>query len=192
MLCAWRSALVQSAAAELRRQGGVLNQMVLPGHSFPLGATPDTGGTNFALYSENASGVELCLFDQDGSETARHRLTEVTAHVWHGYLPGIGPGQRYGYRVHGPYEPDRGLRFNPNKLLLDPYARAIDGAVDWRQPVFGYQVLHDDADLSFDEGDSAAGAPKGIVVQSAFDWEDDRRPRYPGATPSSTRPMSRE
>jgi glycogen operon protein len=151
--------------------------MVLPGHSSPLGATPDTGGTNFALYSENASGVELCLFDQHGSETARHRLTEVTAHVWHGYRPGIGPGQRYGYRVHGPYEPDRGLRFNSNKLLLDPYARAIDGAVDWQQPVFGYEVLHADADLSFDEGDSATGAPKGIVVQSAFDWEDDRPPQ---------------
>src|SRR5262245_4164294 len=136
-------------------------------------------GTNFSLYSESASEVELCLLDRDGGELERHRLREVDAHVWHGYLPGIGPGQHYGYRVDGPYEPACGLRFNRNKLLLDPYARAVAGTVDWQRPVFGYQRGHPQADLTFDERDDAGAVPTGVVVQPYFDWEGDRRPRTP-------------
>jgi glycogen operon protein len=155
-------------------------QRVLPGNPFPLGATWDGQGANFALYSEHAQRVELCLFDQTGrTEVERIALPEVTAFVWHGYLPGIRPGQLYGYRVHGPYQPAAGLRFNPNKLLLDPYAKAIHGQVDWRAPVFGYQVGHPDADLSYDEQDDAWGVPKGIVVDDAFDWAGDAHPRTP-------------
>lgn len=99
-----------------------------PGKVYPLGATWDGKGTNFALYSENATGVELCLFDRDRKET-RLELTEVSNFVWHGYIPGVGPGQRYGFRVHGPYAPEEGHRFNPNKLLIDPYAKALDSEV---------------------------------------------------------------
>jgi isoamylase len=154
---------------------------VLPGSRSPLGATWDGEGVNFAVFSENATGVELCLFDADdpAAETARVRLREVTAHVWHGYVPGLKPGQLYGFRVDGPYEPERGLRFNAAKLLLDPYARAVAGKVDWSQPVFGY-VLGDPAqDLARDERDDAAGVPKGVVVDGAFYWEGDRPPRTP-------------
>ena len=111
--------------------------LVRPGSPYPLGATCDGKGTNFALYSENASGVELCLFDEAGAET-RLPLTEQTAFVWHGYLPGAGPGQRYGYRVYGEYAPEKGLRFNPNVVLLDPYAKALDGTERFGAGVFGY------------------------------------------------------
>ena len=110
---------------------------VWPGRAYPLGATFDGTGTNFALFSEVAERVELCLFDDDGDET-RIELTEVDAYVWHGYLPTVQPGQRYGYRVHGPYDPEQGLRCNPNKLLLDPYAKATAGEIDWDQALFGY------------------------------------------------------
>ena len=112
-------------------------EKVLPGVPYPLGATPDADGTNFALFSEHATAVTLCLFDQDGNER-QLPLTEVTAFVWHGYLPGVGPGQHYGYRVDGPYEPGEGHRFNPAKLLVDPYAKALAGDVNWEAPVFGY------------------------------------------------------
>src|SRR5512146_2300757 len=110
---------------------------VLPGAPAPLGATWDGQGVHFALYSENAPAVDLCLFDSasDERERLRIRFSEVTAHVWHGYVPGLAPGQLYGYRVHGPYDPNRGLRFHPSKLLLDPYAKAISGKVDWQAPV---------------------------------------------------------
>src|SRR5687768_9295534 len=108
-----------------------------PGHAYPLGATYDGAGTNFALFSEVAERVELCLFDESGAEQ-RVRLSEVDGFVWHCYLPGIEPGQRYGYRVHGPYDPGRGLRCNPAKLLIDPYAKAVDGPVRWDEAVFGY------------------------------------------------------
>ena len=111
--------------------------LVWPGKAYPLGATYDGAGTNFALFSEVAEQVELCLFDDAGAET-RFTLPEVDGFVWHGYLPGVGPGQRYGYRVHGPYDPAAGLRCNPAKLLLDPYAKAIDGQCDWDQSLFGY------------------------------------------------------
>jgi glycogen operon protein len=131
---------------------------------------------NFAVYSLNATAVEVCLFDADDPtvETARARLREVTAHVWHGYVRGIAPGQLYGFRVEGPYEPQNGLRFNPFKLLLDPYARAVAGKIDWTQPVFGYPLGHPDGDLGGrDEGDSAPGMPKGVIVADSYDWEGD-------------------
>ena len=155
---------------------------VLPGRRSPLGATWDGEGVNFAVFSENATAVEVCLFDAENPtvETARARLREVTAHVWHGYVPGLEPGQLYGFRVDGEYAPERGLRFNPLKLLLDPYARAVAGKVDWSQPVFGYPVGHPDGDLAGrDEGDSAPGVPKGVVVDPSYDWEGDRPLRTP-------------
>lgn len=149
-----------------------------PGSVYPLGAYWDGKGTNFALFSENATGVELCLFDRDDQET-RLELTEVSNFVWHGYIPGIGPGQRYGYRVHGPYEPERGYRFNPNKLLIDPYAKAIDGDVCTGPEVFGYDWNHPDQDLSFSDLDSAPFMPKSVVVDQSFDWEGDTLLRTP-------------
>ncbi|NEP18879.1 MAG: glycogen debranching protein GlgX [Leptolyngbya sp. SIO4C1] len=158
-----------------------MNIEVWPGRAHPLGATWDGQGVNFALFSENADAVELCLFDRQGKET-RIRLPEVTNHVWHGYLPGIEPGQRYGYRVHGAYTPRRGHRFNPNKLLIDPYARALDGDIQFGAEIFGYpmdQFNNRDRDLAFSETDDAGFVPKGIVVDSNFDWQGDRYPDTP-------------
>src|SRR5437588_724745 len=132
---------------------------VWPGSHFPLGATYDGNGTNFSLFSEVAEAVDLCLFDDGGRET-RVPLREVTVHRWHGYLPGVGPGQNYGYRVHGPYEPHDGHRCNPNKLLMDPYAKAIDGRIAWDEAVYGYRWGDPDEDLSFNDADSAANIPK--------------------------------
>jgi len=150
-----------------------------PGIPYPLGATWDGGGTNFALFSENATGVELCLFDDEGVET-RLELTEVDSFVWHCYLPGVGPGQRYGYRVDGRFDPERGHRFNRHKLLLDPYAKSIDGDVDWSEEVFGYNFgAGDDADLTFNESDSAPRVPKSVVIDPTFDWEGDETLRTP-------------
>jgi isoamylase len=149
-----------------------------PGEVYPLGATWDGKGTNFALFSENATGVELCLFDPNDEET-RLSLTEVSNFVWHGYLPGVGPGQRYGYRVHGPYAPHEGHRFNPNKLLIDPYAKAIDGDVGDGPGIFGYSWEDAEEDLSFSELDSAPLMPKSVVVDQSFDWEDDQLLRTP-------------
>ncbi|GAA1261750.1 glycogen debranching protein GlgX [Sphaerisporangium rubeum] len=146
-----------------------------PGDPYPLGATYDGAGTNFALYTEVGERVELCLFDDDHNEQ-RVALTECEGFVWHGYLPGIGPGQRYGYRVHGPYDPTRGQRCNPNKLLLDPYAKAIDGTVRWDQAVYGYRFGEPD---SRDDSDSAAFVPKSIVVNPFFGWGHDRPPATP-------------
>jgi isoamylase len=148
---------------------------VRPGSRFPLGATWDGTGTNFSLFSEHATRVELCLFDDAGQNERCVPLREVTSHVWHGYLPGIGPGQRYGYRVDGPWEPEAGHRFNRAKLLIDPYARALTGGVDWDAPVFGYPLGSGD-DLVRDEQDDAWGVPKGIVIDGSFPWGDDRRP----------------
>jgi glycogen operon protein len=153
-----------------------------PGRPFPLGATWDGEGTNFSLFSEHAQRVELCLFDDEGSEE-RYDLRDRTAFNWHGFLPGVGPGQRYGYRVYGPYDPERGDRFNPAKLLIDPYAKAIDGAVDWDAAnALPYAPSLDaDADLELDEEDSAIAIPKSVVIDPSFDWEDDDwvRPRTP-------------
>jgi isoamylase len=151
------------------------------GTPYPLGATWDGEGTNFALYSENAEEVELCLFDApDASEpTSTYRLRSQTAFVWHGYLPGVGPGQYYGYRVMGPYEPQRGLRFNPAKLVVDPYAKALAGAVDWSAHPWAYSFDAPDKDLIADDRDSAAGVPKGVVIDPGFDWEGDTQLRTP-------------
>ncbi|MEK7206094.1 MAG: alpha-amylase family glycosyl hydrolase, partial [candidate division NC10 bacterium] len=136
---------------------------------------------NFALFSEHASGVELCLFDANDPdrEVARVPVKERTDQVWHVYVPEVGPGQRYGYRIHGPYEPARGHRFNPAKLLLDPYAKAIDGTTRWSDALFGYQVGHPDADLSRDDRDSAGSIPKRVVIDPAFAWGEDRPLRIP-------------
>ena len=143
-----------------------------PGRAYPLGATFDGSGTNFALFSEVAESVELCLFDDDGGNEQRVRLTEVDAYVWHAYLPGVQPGQRYGYRVTGPWDPTKGLRCNPNKLLLDPYAKATAGDIDWDPSLFGYDF--DDPDLRND-ADSASHMLHGVVINPFFDWEGDRR-----------------
>ncbi len=149
----------------------------LPGSPYPLGATWDGKGVNFAIFSENAEAVDLCLVDAAGHEE-RHRLRERTAFVWHGYLPGLGPRQLYGYRVHGPYDPDRGLRFNAHNLLLDPYAKAIDRHERWEDGLFAYEVGHPDGDRKMSTAD-ARGAPLGVVVDPAFDWEGDRPPATP-------------
>jgi isoamylase len=153
-----------------------------PGNPYPLGATWDGKGVNFALFSENAAAVELCLYEagKGNVEAGRLMLPEQTDQVWHVYIPGLGPGQRYGYRVHGPYEPLRGHRFNSNKLLIDPYARAIDGHVRWNERIFGYTLGHPDADLSFDERDSAHAVPKSVVVDGKGEWAAVyARPRDP-------------
>ncbi len=153
---------------------------VWPGSSSPLGATWDGSGTNFALFSSVATRVELCLFDSGGErEIARIPLPEMTHETWHGYLPDVRPGQLYGYRVHGPYEPPAGHRCNPNKLLIDPYARALAGELVWDDALYGYTIGHPDADLSFDERDSAAFVPRSVVVDTAHTWGPTRR--YPAA-----------
>jgi len=153
-----------------------------PGRPFPLGATWDGSGTNFSLFSEHAERVELCLFDDQDSET-RVELCERTAYHWHGYLPGVGPGQRYGFRVHGPYAPREGHRFNPHKLLIDPYAKSIEGKVRWNRgnvlPYVADADAGDDADLEMDDEDSAIAIPRSVVVDPHFDWEDDRPPSIP-------------
>jgi glycogen operon protein len=154
---------------------------VWPGRPFPLGATWDGTGTNFAIYSEHATEVELCLFDSPTAADPRRcvRLRERTAHVWHGYLPEIGPGQYYGYRVNGPYQPDRGLRFNPFKLLIDPYARALAGKVDYSKWPFAYLPDQPGEDWVLDDENDAAGVPKGVVIDTSFDWKGDAPPNIP-------------
>jgi isoamylase len=148
---------------------------VWPGRPGPMGATWDGSGTNFTLFSAHAERVELCLFDGGGRrEIARIRMPEYTHEVWHGYLPDVRPGQLYGYRVYGPYEPEAGHRFNHHKLLVDPYAKALVGALEWDDALFGYRVGDDGQDLSFDDRDSASFVPKCRVVDSAFTW--GRRP----------------
>ncbi|HVS84619.1 MAG TPA: glycogen debranching protein GlgX, partial [Gaiellaceae bacterium] len=153
---------------------------VWPGKPFPLGATWDGSGVNFALFTENATRVELCLFDEHDAET-RIELNDYTAHNWHCYVPGVGPGQRYGYRVHGAYDPARGHRFNPHKLLIDPYAKAIEGPILWeRANTLPYvPSQEEDADLEPDDEDDAEAIPKSIVIDPAFEWEDDRPPDTP-------------
>ena len=153
-----------------------MNHRVWPGRPYPLGASWDGVGVNFALFSEHATGVDLCLFDDDASaeETARLHLTERTDQVWHCYLPDARPGQYYGYRVHGPYAPEQGHRFNPAKLLIDPYAKAITGAIAWSNDLFAFNVGSPREDLEPDPDNSAGGVPKSVVIDSAFTWEDDR------------------
>ncbi|MDQ1529902.1 MAG: isoamylase, partial [Microbacteriaceae bacterium] len=144
-----------------------------PGTAYPLGATFDGSGTNFAIYSEVAEKIELCLFEEDGTET-RIELLDIDAYVWHAYLPQIQPGQRYGYRVTGPYEPKSGLRCNPNKVLMDPYAKATVGQFDWDQSLFGYTFGDPD---SRNDDDSAGHVMLSVVVNPFFDWSGDRSPR---------------
>lgn len=154
---------------------------ILPGRRTPLGATWDGQGVNFALFSRHATKVELCLFSEaeGAEETDRIALPEVTGFVWHGYVPDLQPGQLYGFRVHGPYEPEAGFRHNPSKLLIDPSARALHGELNWDGGVFGYPVGDPEEDRAFDEQDSAPAVPKGVVIDGSFDWEGDRAPRIP-------------
>ncbi|HVF74237.1 MAG TPA: glycogen debranching protein GlgX [Acidimicrobiales bacterium] len=149
---------------------------IWPGDPFPLGATYDGAGTNFSLFSEVAERVELCLFDDDGTET-RVELPEMTAFCWHGYLPNVGPGRRYGFRVYGPYDPANGARCNPSKLLLDPYATAVEGDIDWGEALFSYRFGEPDGPVN--DLDSAPHMPKAVVTSPYFDWTDDRRPKRP-------------
>jgi glycogen operon protein len=154
---------------------------VLSGKPYPLGASWDGLGVNFALFSEHATRVELCLFDSPSArrESQRVVMPEYTDHIWHCYLPDVRPGQVYGYRVYGPYEPERGLRFNPNKLLVDPYAKAICRMARWHDSLYGYTIGSRKADLSFDHRNSAPYAPLCAVIDPAFTWGDDRAPRIP-------------
>ena len=157
-----------------------MQRTILPGKPYPQGATWDGTGVNFSIYSECAVRVQLCFFDKNNtpaSETVE--LNETTGFIWHCYIPGIKLGQLYGYRVHGPYDPNRGLRFNPAKVLIDPYAKAISGEVNWDEPVFAYQVGNPEGDLVIDDRDSSLGVPKSVVTSSHFDWENDRPPSTP-------------
>ncbi|MEA2523007.1 MAG: isoamylase [Thermomicrobiales bacterium] len=148
--------------------------------SYPFGATWDGEGTNFAIFSEHATRVWLCLFDEHGHrEIKRIELELSTGFVWHGYVPGVSPGQRYGYRIDGPYQPEAGHRFNPAKLLIDPYARSLSGRLDWSAPVYGYRRTDASNDRVLDPHDDAGGVPKSVVIDDAFDWEDDRPPATP-------------
>jgi isoamylase len=154
---------------------------IWPGRPYPLGATWDGGGVNFAVFSQHASAVELCLFDAPEVDQESHRveLPEQTDMAWHGYLPDVQPGQLYGYRVHGPYEPAQGHRFNPNKILLDPYAKAIGRDLRWGDEMFGYRVGREGEDLSMDDRDNAASAPLAAVIDTAFTWGEDVPPAIP-------------
>ena len=152
---------------------------IYPGKAFPLGATYDGNGVNFSIYSEHAEEVELCLFENLDSETEllKVKLKEREHHVWHVYIADLKPGQLYGYRVYGPYDPANGYRFNPNKLLMDPYAKAISGTIDWHDSVFGYKIGHPEGDLSFSATDSAPYVPRSVVIDPYFDWEGVHRQR---------------
>src|SRR5437773_3387537 len=154
---------------------------IKPGSPFPLGATWDGQGVNFALYAENASGVELCLFDskEEHKESRKIKIEERTHQVWHSYVPGLKPGQLYGYRVYGRYEPQNGHRFNPNKFLIDPYAKAISDTLHWHDALFGYEVGNEHADLSFSDVDGIPFMPRSVVIDPNFNWEDDKFPRIP-------------
>src|SRR4051812_36164286 len=147
------------------------------GYPYPLGATWLGNGVNFAIFSENATSVDLCLFDhlESPQENIRIPMTEHTDQVWHLFLPDVRPGQLYGYRVYGPYDPERGMRFNSSKLLLDPYAKAIAGRINWADEMFGYVVGAEATDLTRDFRDDAWGMPKAVVIDNSFDWGNDRR-----------------
>jgi isoamylase len=155
-----------------------MNLKTFPGKPFPLGATWDGNGVNFTLYSENATAVELCLFDpeNDQKEFVKFDIKEQTDLTWHIYVQDVKPGQLYGFRVHGPFEPENGHRFNPNKLLLDPYAKAISGTIEWNDALYAYKIGDPDEDLSFSETDSAEYIPKSVVIDPHFDWEGDQPP----------------
>ncbi|MEO8582902.1 MAG: glycogen debranching protein GlgX [Flavitalea sp.] len=154
---------------------------VFPGNPYPLGATWDGEGTNFAIFSEHATGMDLCLFEHIKSEKEyiKIRISEVSHHVWHAYLPGVMPGQAYGYRAYGHFNPEKGQRFNPNKLLIDPYAKAIGSAVEWDNSLFAYIMNDPRLDLSYNDTDSAPFAPKSVVIDPNFDWQGDEPPKIP-------------
>ena len=158
-----------------------MNIKTYPGSPYPLGATWSEGGVNFALYADNATGVDLCLFNSPKGEpeSVKIKIKERTHHIWHIFAPGLKPGQLYGYRVHGPYKPEEGHRYNPNKLLIDPYAKAIAGTIEWNDSLFGYEMGHPDEDLSMSKLDSAPFIPKCVVIDDRFDWSGDRSPRIP-------------
>jgi len=158
-----------------------MNLIIYPGSPYPLGATWDGEGVNFALFAQHATAVELCLYNSTTDKKAATRLQvrERSHYIWHIYIPGLKPGQLYGYRVHGPYEPSRGCRFNHHKLLIDPYAKAIAGKIEWHDSLFGYEVGHPDEDLSFSTSNSAPYVPKSVVINPHFDWENDRAPKIP-------------
>ena len=148
------------------------------GKPYPLGATADVKGVNFAVFSANATRIEVCFFDTEGRrETGRFELPERTDEVFHGHVTDVGPATLYGFRVHGPYEPEAGHRFNPNKLLLDPYARAHSGKLTWDPAVFGYTIGAKGDDLTFDKRDSAPFVPKSVIVDPNFDWHGEYRRR---------------
>ena len=157
------------------------DRQIISGDWASLGATYDGDGVNFAIFSAHAERVELCLFDETGkTETDRITLPEFTNEIWHGYVPGLRPGALYGYRVHGPYDPENGHRFNPHKLLVDPYARELVGEIEWSQTQFAYKMDAEQKDLSFDESDSAQAMPKCRVIDpSNYDWKDDTKPKVP-------------
>jgi isoamylase len=152
-----------------------MSRTLLPGRPHPLGATAHSKGTNFALFSQDATKVDLCLFDSEGKQTECITLRERTAYVWHGFIRDIKPGQLYGFRIDGPWDPEKGHRFNYNKLLVDPYAKAISGTVDWKAPIFAYDLASGD-DLKMDTQVSSDGVPKSVVVDMEFDWENDCPP----------------
>ena len=164
------------ADAPVRAAGQAADTDIRPAEVFPLGAHWDGRGTCFSVFSETATNVELCLFDEDGGNERRVRLPETTAFCWHGYVPGVGPGQRYGFRADGPWAPADGHRCNPHKLLLDPYARAISGSVSWGSAVLPYVLDHPD---DRGEEDSAGAVPRSAVVDDTFDWEGERPLRRP-------------
>ena len=170
----------QSTASGNAAPAVVVKSRIREGLPYPLGANWDGLGVNFAIFSAHATKVELCLFDSSGkTELERVELPERTDEIWHGYLPDAHPGQVYGYRVHGPYEPEAGHRFNPNKLLIDPYAKQLVGKLEWSEALFGYTIGHPDGDLSFDERDSAPFVPKCKVIDPAFTWGNDQPVRVP-------------
>lgn len=148
------------------------------GNAYPLGATLDSSGANFSIFSEFATGIELCLFSdvEDAIEYARYKITEVTDHIWHIHLSDIVSGQLYGYRVHGPYLPEKGHRFNANKLLVDPYAKAISGSFEWNDALFGYNIKDLNTDLSFNKANSAPFMPKSVIIDDKFNWGIDQSP----------------
>ena len=151
---------------------------IQPGHPSPLGATVDEGGVNFAVYSQHATNVMLCLFDENGAEHQIVPLPEREGHVWHGYFPGMKAGQQYGFRMDGPYKPSQGHRFNPFKLLIDPYAKQLTGHPVWDKALFSYDTDHKNKDLSFDKTDSAPFMPRSVVVDPVFNWSDGQRPHH--------------
>lgn len=157
-----------------------MGRVVYPGEPYPLGATWDGNGVNFALFADNATGVELCLYHSENDNQSEEiiKIENRSHQIWHVYVPNLGPGQLYGFRVSGPYEPENGHRFNPNKLLLDPYAKSIAGTYKWHDALFGYDLQSPKKDLSFNQTDSAPYVPKGVVINPSFDWEDDKPPKH--------------